>query len=54
MLNTIVPLKSDVGVITKVPVVVPIKLLIFVAVNEPKEAPPKAIVNEPVVLFVTV
>ena len=52
--KTIVPLKSLVGVITSVPVVVALGPTLPVAVNEADIKPPKSIVNEPAVLPVTV
>jgi hypothetical protein len=54
ILSTIVPLKSLVGVITNVPVVVALGPTAPVAVKLPLVKPPKPIVNEPAVLPVTV
>jgi hypothetical protein len=52
--NTIVPLKSEVGVITNVSVVVARGPTAPVAVNAEDVNPPKATVNDPAVLPVTV
>ena len=52
--KTIVPLKSDVGVITRVPVVVALGPTAPVAVNAEDVKPPKSMTNEPAVLPETV
>ena len=52
--KTIVPSNADVGVITKVPVVVALGPTAPVAVNTADIKPPKSMTNEPAVLPVTV